>query len=374
MMDESNGWGLEGGTWENNARGHILQTQDSGATWQDVTPPQGAYKDGGFFALDANTAWASPFGTNCQQRADSSFACATPNQTNVWATRDGGKTWTASEPICIASACDTSGVSLTDWILPGSIYFLDAERGWFLLHVNYYMSQDRYKIYHTKDSGHSWQYVTSSWENDFLTQEITGIIALDELTLLLTTDEIHGAMVVHNELFYYRSQDGGETWKLIKVPLPSNPLGDPNWNQFQCGTNAIKLIASSVMDVDQECVLRDALYAIQQDRFLHLHSSDGGQTWTSWERTGDVQFISASIGWQLAAEGDHFALEQTRDGGQNWTRLKTVEWSGTLDFVNERQGWALAHGGEAVAVLRTIDGGKTWEIMTQARAAPMPTP
>jgi photosystem II stability/assembly factor-like uncharacterized protein len=51
-----------------------------------------------------------------------------------------------------------------------------------------------------------------------------------------------------------------------------------------------------------------------------------------------------------------------------------VEWSGTLDFVNERQGWALAHSGEAVAVLRTIDGGKTWEIMTQARATPMPTP
>src|SRR5574340_1679706 len=40
MMDESSGWGLENNKWD--ARGHILHTRDGGATWQDVTPPQGA--------------------------------------------------------------------------------------------------------------------------------------------------------------------------------------------------------------------------------------------------------------------------------------------------------------------------------------------
>ena len=54
MMDESNGWGIE-------ESGHIVHTKDGANTWQDVTPPHGAYANNGFFALDGLTAWAVPY-------------------------------------------------------------------------------------------------------------------------------------------------------------------------------------------------------------------------------------------------------------------------------------------------------------------------
>ncbi len=126
MMDETTGWGIEEGSWDAKHRGHILHTQDGGATWQDVTPPQGAYQDRGFFALDGRSAWASPFGEICKQTDDGGFACRPPTQTYVWSTRDGGQTWSASQPICIAASCDPSGVSPADWLIPGGIYFLDG--------------------------------------------------------------------------------------------------------------------------------------------------------------------------------------------------------------------------------------------------------
>src|SRR6185503_18398747 len=41
MIDELSGWGIE----EN---GHIVHTKDGASTWEDVTPPQGAYSKYGF--------------------------------------------------------------------------------------------------------------------------------------------------------------------------------------------------------------------------------------------------------------------------------------------------------------------------------------
>jgi len=49
MSDEQNGWGIDSGD-------HIVHTTDGGSTWTDVTPHNGAYRESGFFVLDAVTA------------------------------------------------------------------------------------------------------------------------------------------------------------------------------------------------------------------------------------------------------------------------------------------------------------------------------
>ena len=53
MSDEQSGWGID-------VSDHIVHTDDGGHTWKDVTPPSGAYRDAGFFALDEDIAWATP--------------------------------------------------------------------------------------------------------------------------------------------------------------------------------------------------------------------------------------------------------------------------------------------------------------------------
>jgi hypothetical protein len=80
--------------------GYILRTMDGGKTWRNVTPPTGAYSAGGFFALDANHAWAS----------ESVPCCTDITTTRVWHTRDGGRTWQPGQPLTslCPSRCNSS--------------------------------------------------------------------------------------------------------------------------------------------------------------------------------------------------------------------------------------------------------------------------
>lgn len=372
MMDETSGWAIEAGGWDFPNGGHILHTSDGAATWDDATPPQGSYTDDGFFALDANTAWASPFGINNRCIKDGWYTYCDQSQANIWATHDGGRTWVPSQPICSASGCDPSGDSNSDWILPRSIRFIDDANGWFLVSINYYMNQDRYKIYRTGDGGITWEFVTSSWSGDILTGGATGVEPLDRNHVLFTTNELGGAVDVHNELRYFTSENGAKNWEPVKATLPSNPIADPIWDELRCGIETIDSLPPLVVDLDEICSVRKNGEEISHN--IHFHSRDGGKSWLYWPQSGDVEFIDADTGWQLTANQDStFDLEQTHDGGLTWSRVSTVEWEGQLSFVNEGTGWALAKQGDFVSVVITTDGGRTWDVKTRVEITPTPT-
>src|ERR1041385_1933130 len=78
MSDVQNGWGID--VTEN-----ILHTVDGGQTWKDVTPRNGGYRISGFFALNADTAWATPY----QQGCSTEQWAPEPNNATVWHTSDG---------------------------------------------------------------------------------------------------------------------------------------------------------------------------------------------------------------------------------------------------------------------------------------------
>ena len=85
MIDLNIGWGIERG-------GHIIRTRDRGGTWQDVTPPQGLYNDAGFFALDADTAWATLKPSDAcdasQMMWDEYLVCLPGPEVIIWRTVD----------------------------------------------------------------------------------------------------------------------------------------------------------------------------------------------------------------------------------------------------------------------------------------------
>jgi photosystem II stability/assembly factor-like uncharacterized protein len=82
MIDPAAGWSMDDA-------GHILRTSDGRETWEDVSPPQGAYVPGGFFALDSQAAWATPHQPGCY-----TLNCPEPPASaSIWRTQDGGLTW-----------------------------------------------------------------------------------------------------------------------------------------------------------------------------------------------------------------------------------------------------------------------------------------
>jgi photosystem II stability/assembly factor-like uncharacterized protein len=373
MMDETDGWGME-------ASGHILHTKDGGVTWEDVTPPQGAYREGGFFALDSRTAWASPYCLGSLYGIGNLHFCdGNINQTTVWMTHDGGMTWEASTPICVAEGCpDPISSSGDGSLLPESIRFIDPQHGWLVISRGGSMNQNRYNGFYTNDGGRSWNFLISARKNKIVSGSIAALEPLDEKNLYLFTNETQGAYIPYHDLEYSLSRDGGKTWNQgegdFEIPAVDVVLSSITPKPYAhrpgfCGTIESRAIPPLVLDLTQACHYYD-----ESNRtiyyFIHLHSEDGGRTWASWQQTGDVDFIDAKTGWDMVSKGNHLhEIRQTRDGGLTWSAINTVAWDGILDFVNDRTGYALAYDQGNTAVLYTSDGGKSWEIRSQATVA-----
>jgi photosystem II stability/assembly factor-like uncharacterized protein len=371
MIDETSGWGIE----EN---GHILHTRDGGTTWNDVTPPQGAYNKEGFFALDTQTAWATPYCLGGNFGGGLDYYCEEAqeiNQTSVWTTHDGGTTWIASLPICINEGCnDNDPISSAGdgSLLPESIRFIDSQHGWLAISRGSSMYQDRYNGFYTDDGGENWNFLISAYLNEMISGYIAALEPLDEKNIFLFTYQAHGAWdYVGNNLWYSQSNDGGKNWNEdIHFALPTNPTDNPDWDNFDCGTIESEANPPLVLDLTQECHKQ---YDIITSYFIHLHSEDGGQTWNYWQQTGDVDFINAKTGWQLVAKDNTtHELQQTHDGGLSWAKIKTLEWDGILNFVNDQIGYTLAYNQGVMAVMHTSDGGKTWEMKSQASLRHVP--
>lgn len=369
MMDESSGWGIE----EN---GHIVHTNDGAISWSNVTPPQGAYDSGGFFALDGQTAWATPYCLGYLFGGDNLYFCPdTINQTNVWVTRDGGNTWLASSPICLNSGCKDPISSGGDGsLLPESIRFIDPERGWLAISTGSSMNQNRYNIFYTNDGGKRWNFLISDFTNDIIGGDITAVEVLNEKNIFLFTNQALGPAQPSHDLEYSFSKDGGHNWKdeysdfafqSITIKQGISLASEDR----RCGTIESKAIPPLVLDLTQVCYYDSK----NTSYFIHLHSENGGKTWNYWQQTGEVNFINPKTGWQLAAKDDtHYELQQTQDGGLTWVKVKTVEWDGVLNFVNEHSGYALAYNHGIMAVMQTVDGGKTWKMNAQGTLSRIP--
>ncbi len=346
MVDEQNGWGIE-------ADGHILHTTDGGWTWKDVTPRSGAYQDSGFFALDAATAWATPYQAGCF-----TMNCPPkPNNASIWHTKDGGNTW-QEQPLCLQSQqCNFSFDTGTDYYYPIALQFVDSNHGWLLIVVAHMMFQDRYRLYQTTDSGQHWIPELDNITGPFV-MSATDLAFQNGQMGWFATSQIDGATDPKADWSIYQSIDSGLNWNEFQLPEP-NPLPDAfTGNSVWCGAYNVETLSTNAVSVTIHCrVYTDPVSNYE----FYFHSIDEGKTWNSWLKTGDVNFITNTIGWRSSTNKDEYDLEQTRDGGLTWTWIKSVRWNGDFDFVNEQIGWAIATNNDNVALVHTTDGGKTWE-------------
>lgn len=333
--------------------GYLLRTADGGKTWQNVTPPTGAYSPGGFFAFDANTAWAS----------DNVPCCNEITHTSLWHTNDGGRTWQRSQPFSIEPN--------DGFYLPFRMQFIDPNTGWLLATVRTGMSASSgYILFHTTDGGEAWTAINVVGGGC----HSVGFVFINSTTGWYGANCFsQGTVYDHLELFFTagglkleKTVDGGETFgETTLLPMPGE-LQQPELATLdsECDETRMLSISSEAVGVEWGCHI---FTTGTEYRYFAL-TTDAGRTWNTWKPAGNEYFLNASLGWRLLSPGQ---LQQTIDSGLNWVSIKTVTWKDAqFDFISELEGWALVKDAEATAFVHTTDGGKTWEEIRPVIASP----
>lgn len=330
--------------------GYILRTVDGGKTWQNASPPTGAYSPGGFFALDANTAWAS----------DNHSGSINGMTSSLWRTSDGGRTWQPGQPFLIAETG-------SEFYWPARMQFIDQNTGWLLASIEVGMNGYtlREVLFRTTDGGDTWEKV-----NDFLKDLGTcgngGLAFIDSTTGWYgqscvgdgKTSRFFNIHFAGGKYNIRHTTDGGDSFSfeaMISIPPEIQKL-EATSPEMNCGERRVVAFTPEVLGIAWECQL-----FWQPDQYYRYFSfsTDAGRTWNTWEPTGNEYFLNATHGWRLLSPGQ---LQQTTDGGLNWLTIKTVAWQDAqFDFISEQEGWALVRNADATAFVHTTDGGKTWE-------------
>jgi len=227
------------------------------------------------------------------------------------------------------------------------ITFKNRKEGWLgtigtdepLLH-----SRDSIALYETKDGGHNWSPV------EFIGPQPKGLCGLHQVNENL----IVGCGRVRGPSYFIKTTDGGKTWY-----------------SYDMNHVAGSLISAHFFDESHGLLIGGTTRDKENCRSMVLETLDGGTSW-------DTIYLSEQIGeypWKFSfpsrekgfisiqrnVDDGRFYHLQTEDGGKTW---KEVEHSPNeyyvqgIGFVNPNIGWI---GGSRTWTYETRDGGKTWK-------------
>lgn len=348
MIDAAAGWAISEGAFD--VDDHILRTVDGGRSWSDVTPAQpvrAEYSLGNaatVFALDEVNSWVVFY-----DRAMS----AAQAPAVVWATTDGGATWSQSAPLDITDSA---------FFAPTQLTFVDEQHGWLLAHVDAGMMHDYVMVYATDDGGATWTRLVDP-TNDVLTQSCgkTGLVFTDALNGWITGN-CQG--VQPGAPYLEQTTDGGATWEPVLLPAPQTAPTAYEGDATACGLQDPPYVDAETMYLTVSCENFDTGSVAS---YIY-RTADAGENWFSRSLPAGFErasFVSARLGWVVAGgdgggEGP-FDIWQTFDGAQSFNRIETVDWSGELSFVSSREGWAVRQDRQGAGVLlHSTDGGQEW--------------
>ena len=335
MTSASTGWALR---WTQNPAvandGYLApaRTTDGARTWTSVTPPPvralvaapGATAV--LHALDGERAWLA-------------VTAAAPDNspvhlTDVFATVNGGRTWTTSAPL------KASGNAVF-------LSFAGPERGWLLMADGAAMQQEPVQLYRTGDAGLHWSLAaqtprTGTGSNGLpVTCDKAGLVFAAAFAgwlrrcVLLSA----GALLV--------SRDGGVIWASQALPVPASSCLPDECEVF--GPQFVGRAGFLVIDRAPAAP-------------YFLVSQDLGMTWRSEPlppgagKDPRVQFFSPRSG-VLVSGGPPGAIGPvfytTADGGRTWTAVRQGRSLSQLgiDFVSEQTGFAWVSGADATGII-----------------------
>jgi photosystem II stability/assembly factor-like uncharacterized protein len=324
MQDEKNGWGIN----DTN----ILRTVDGGVTWYKVGPAKVSSLGYSVIAdfLTAQEGWV-----------------LVPDPTDMlvgalYHTNDGGTTWSSS-------SVPFGG---------GVLNFIDSKQGWMMASLGAGAGSMGVAIYQSSDGGSTW---TQNYTNDPNQPGAGDSLPLGGLkdglaSLDMKTAWVGGVTYAPGIVYLYQTQDGGHSWKLVPVKVPTG------YEQAELETLGPKFVTL-------DAAYLPVTLTSQNGELLAVYSShDGGKSWlltpTLIPQGGSMDFVSVQDGFVW--NGTNFYV--TKDGALTW---KTVSpdvsfgdnFSG-MDFVSPALGFVVTSDASNNRTLyKTTDGGTTWIVL-----------
>src|SRR5215216_444179 len=303
MLDELNGWAV--------GESQILRTNDGGVTWYNVTPPD--VLEAGYsvdiFILDNDHAWV--------QKPDFEKF---PNSGLLYRTSDGGITWSSSSAP----------------FSRGDLNFVDPRNGWMLADLGVGAGSNAVAVYQTTNGGANWERTYTNDPNDARAADSLplGGLKSDLVPLDMKTAWITGVIYAPGEVYLYRTDDGGKSWKEILVTLPAGA------ENFELGIDRDQM--KFVSATDGFIALRMAGDSTQTAVYV---THDAGDTWavpsTPLDGAGASVFLSAQEA--VIYNGEQFYV--TRDAARTWVAVSPDiafgETFANMEFVNTASGWVI---------------------------------
>jgi photosystem II stability/assembly factor-like uncharacterized protein len=345
----------------------LIRTTDGARTWTDVTPPAARPL---LSTADATQVLVATGAERAYLAVTTSPNANSPagSTTRVFATGDGGRTWTESVPVVAAGYAS-------------QLSFTDPRHGWLLVNEGAAMGRNPVQVYRTSDGGDHWSLTAQSAPIN--SDSNSGIpVSCDKTGITfasatagwissLCTVGLSGELLV--------SRDGGTTWAPQQLPVPAGI----------CGDTGCKLTGPEL--ADGTAFLTLAAYGGATDLLV---SRDLGQTWQfvplpSGYPSGEyaypqIKFFDARHGVLVpgGSQGTIGAVfYTTADGGQSWTEVPQgvhfTPLGAAVDFVSSQVGFAWILGGDAQGaspppVYETTDSGRTWTSVTPLLAGENP--
>lgn len=309
----------------------LLETDDGGLTWGQVTIDfEGRSIESVFFS-DSTTGWLTGWNGTIYNTTDAGASWQLLDkltQENLLGIHffDGTYGWIVGTRGTLIKT-ENSGAS---WHLKSesftssslnSVYFVNNEIGWTV--------GDDGALFRTEDGGADWQPIDSGTTNDLLSlffiDSDTGWVSGKAGTLLNTTD-------------------GGTTWNV----QPLQPL-------------------SYYWITDLEFYTSNFGWALADFETV-IMTEDGGETWLAMGSftpyIQSLQFVTDQVGWLVGDDG----IFKTIDGGADWQRQTTGlnpdegVFYNFVQFLDVNHGWILGgkHANPAY-IIKTSDGGASWQ-------------
>jgi len=350
MFNDTQGWGL--GEADNNLVQRILFTNDGGRTWKDLTPapvlanpPQDGLSALAHFSGIQN-AWVT-------------FAGRSPSPDSptlvVWHTLDGGASWEKSQPL------DMTGVQL-EFQNPSDLGFLDEQHGWMMVHVGAGMMHDYFAAFTTANGGQTWQRILDPTTQYPVMSCSKSGYTFTSSTSAWITGNCPGLMPY---LFIYHSADSGTSWNQVTLPVPDGKPANyfTQGGSIACGLPALNLGDEHELSLTLTCTNLNNSTALS----WIYSSSDDGASWSQHPLPlpyTKIDLLNLNEGFFVGSQTTDptaaGAVYHTSNGGATWAMTTSTAWTGTPNFINSLNGWVIAEHNQVTAFVHSVDGGKTW--------------
>jgi photosystem II stability/assembly factor-like uncharacterized protein len=314
----------------------VLRTQDGGGSWTDITPGRGTYRATSPLTINGQTLL---FSTRVRRGR---FA--------VERSSDGGRTWHQSLPFS-----DSVGSPAA-----GQPFSIDSMHLYMAVNEGAAAGSSGQALFTSSDGGRSWRLMSRTQNgSNPRANELPFGCDKDGFGFATPQRGFAGGYCAGGLPFFYRSDDGGRTWRRQQLPVPQ---------QCACETTAPTFFSPNVGVL--------SVYGFDGNGggkpFLRvLWTRDGGAHWAgSSPRVGrasrplivdaNTVVVSGQAPGNLRAPFNR--LFDSADAGVHWAaqRLPFDAENYQLDPINRETIFALQTvlGTHSIAV--THDGGQSW--------------